>query len=169
MKRILSFFIVVAFFLSLPLVCFSGDLKIAYVNVFKVFNEYNKTKEYDEKLEVKRAAAEKELTARRGKIESIRSKLEVLKESKRKKEEGKLAEEVKSYREIERKAFVDIKKERDEKMKEIIEDINKIIKEYAAKHKFDLVINENAILYGNSAMDITSNILNLSNKQYKKK
>ena len=169
MKRVLSFLIVVSLFLSLPLVCFSEGLKIAYVDVFKIFNEYNKTKEYDDKLEEKRSAAEKELTARGEKIKSLRSKLEVLKEEKRKAEEGKLAEEIKSYKEIERKAFVDIKKERDEKMKEIIEDINKIIKEYAAKHKFYLVINENSILYGNSAMDITADILNLSNKQYKKK
>ena len=169
MKRVFSFLIVVSLFLSLPLACFSEGLKIAYVDVFKIFNEYNKTKEYDDKLEEKRSAAEKELTTRREKIESIRSKLEVLKEEKRKVEGDKLAEEIKSYKEIERKAFVDIKKERDEKMKEIIEDINKIIKEYAAKHKFDLVINENSILYGNSAMDITADILNLSNKQYKKK
>jgi len=169
MKRVLSVLVVMALFLSLPFVCFSADLKVAYVDLFEVFNEYNKTKDYDGELEKKSNAAKNQLTARREKIEKIRSKLEVLKESERKKEEGKLLEEINSYKNTERKVFVDLKKEKNEKMKEIFEDISKVIKEYAKKNKFDLVINENSILYGNKAMDITSDILNLSNKQYKKK
>ncbi len=54
-------------------------------------------------------------------------------------------------------------------MKNIVEDIDKIIEDYAKKNDFDLVVNSNAILYGAKTMDITSQILKISNKKYKEK
>ena len=56
-----------------------------------------------------------------------------------------------------------------EKMKEIVEDIDKIVEEYAKQNGFNLVVNSNAILYGEETMDITSQILKISNKKYRKK
>lgn len=169
MKKILGCLLIVAMAMSFFSVCFAKDMKIGYVDIFKVFNDYEKTKEYDEKLEVKKSTAEKKLEKKKETIEKLQSKLDLLKESERAKEEEKLSKELKEYRDLEREAFTDIRKERDEKMKDIVEDIDKIIKDYAKKNGFELIINSNAVLYGAKAMDVTDEILKISNKKYKKK
>ena len=169
MRKVVGCLLVLVLALSLSFTCFAKDLKIGYVDIFKVFNDYDKTKSYDTKLEAKKKAAEKKLEAKKILIEKMQQKLSVLKESQKKAEEEKIRKEVEAYQELNREAFVDIKRERDEKMKEIIEDINAVIKEYAKKNSFDLVINQSSILYGDKLMDVTSEILKISNQKYKKK
>jgi len=168
MKKFVSFLIVLGVASSF---CFSGfceDLKIGYVDIFEVFNDYKKTKEYDKTLEGKKEKAEKQLNAKKGTIEKMQKKLSILKEEEKAKEQEKIAKEVKQFQELERKSFIDIKKARDDKMKEIVEDINKVIEDYAKKNGFSLVVNENAVLYGEKVMDITADILKIANKTYAK-
>ena len=169
MKKIFGCLLVFAVIMSFSSTCFSKDLKIGYVDIFKVFNDYEKTKEYDKKLEKKKNAAEKKLEEKKVTIEKLQNKMSLLKEEERAKKEEELSEEVKEYRALEREVFTDIKKERDEKMKDIVEDIDKIVKDYAKKNGFDLVVNSNAVLYGAKSLDVTSQILKISNDKYKKK
>lgn len=169
MKRIIGSLIVLMMMMSFSSTCLAKDLKIGYVDIFKVFNDYEKTKEYDQKLEVRKSAAEERLEVKKETIEKLQNKLDLLKDSEKAKEEANLEKEVNEYRDLEREIFTDIKKERDDKMKDIIEDINVIIKDYAKKNNFDLIVNANTVLYGSKAMDITDQILKVSNKNYKKK
>lgn len=147
---------------------FSKELKIAYVDIFGLFNDYEKTKEYDKTLEEKKTTKEKDLDVEKKKIEGMQNKLSVLKDKEQTKQQEEISKAVKDFRKLERDVFVDLKKERDEKMKEIVDDINKVIKDYAKEKGFDYVINANAILYGDETMDITAEILKLVNKKYKK-
>jgi len=169
MRHLVSFLLVLAMAASFSLTSFSKDLKIGYVDIFEVFNEYEKTKEYDKNLEKKKIQAEKKLDSKKETITKLQSKISLLKEKDRAKEQKKISKEVKAYRELEREAFTDIKKERDTRMKDIVEDINEVIKNYANKNGFDLIINETSVLYGDKIMDVTSDILKISNKSYKKK
>ena len=82
--------------MSFSSTCFSKDLKIGYVDIFKVFNDYEKTKEYDEKLEAKKNTAEKELEKKKETIEKLQGKLDLLKEGEKAKEEEKLNKELPS-------------------------------------------------------------------------
>ena len=168
MKRYIIFTVAITLVCSFSFALQAKELKIGYVDIFKVFNDYKKTIDYDKTLEVKKEDAEKKLDAKKETIKKIKDKLSLLKEGEKAKEEEKMRKEADEYQELQRKIFIDIKKERDEKMQEIIEDINKIVEDYAKKNKFDIVINENAILYGNKVMDITDEILKISNQQYKK-
>ena len=169
MRRIIGCLLALTVMMSFSSVCFSKDLKIGYVDIFKVFNDYEKTKEYDKKLEAKKDAAEKKLEKKKETIEKLQGKLDLLKEGEKAKEEEKLSKELKEYRDLEREAFTDIRKERDEKMKDIVEDIDRIVKDYAKKNGFDLIVNSNVVLYGAKAMDVTNEILKISNKKYRKK
>ena len=60
-------------------VSFARDLKLAYVDVFGLFNEYEKTKEYDKALEKRKSLKEKELESEKKKIEKMQNKLSLLK------------------------------------------------------------------------------------------
>lgn len=166
MKKILLGFLIS--FLSL-FYSFSQELKIGYVDVFKVFNEYEKTKEYDGILEKRKEEEEKKLSEKREEIEKMQSKLSLLKEEEQEKEREKIVQATKEYKDLENEIFIKLKEERDEKMKEIIKDIDKIIRTYAEEEGFDLIVNETAVLYGKEPLDITSQILEKINKNYLKK
>jgi outer membrane protein len=147
---------------------FAKEIKIGYVNFMQVYNEYQKTKDYDVKLEGKKAEVEKNLNAKKEKIEELRNKLNVLNEKEQAKEKEKVEKEIQGFRELERKAFIDIKKERDEKMKEIFEDVSVVVQDYAKKKGYDLILDQPAILYGDKVMDVTADILKGANEKYKK-
>ena len=47
MRKCLIAIIALGLVIAFSSVSFSKDLKIAYVNIFEVFNEYDKTKDYE--------------------------------------------------------------------------------------------------------------------------
>ncbi len=169
MKKFFIFVAAVILGVSFCSIGFAKDLKIGFVDVYKIFNEYDKTKESESTLDKKKKKVEEKLIEKKNVLEKIQNKLETLNEEQKKVEESKLIQQVKEYRDLERTAVVDIRKERDEKMKEILEDINQVTKEYSKNNDFDLVVNENAILYsGDSIVNITDKILKLCNDNFKK-
>lgn len=156
-----------AFFL-----CFASsakELKMGYVDFFKVYNDYEKTKDYEKKLEEKKSIEEKKLDGKKSEIETMQNKQNLLKDEEKEKAKEQMMSALKGYKELEWQIFTDLKKERDEKRKELIEDITTVIEEYAKNNGFDLILYENAILYGQKTMDITSGIATLVNQRYKKK
>ena len=60
----------------------------------------------------------------------------------------------------------DLQKERADKMKLLVADVDKIIADYAKKGGFTLIVNKTAVLYADGSMDITKDIINIANKQY---
>ena len=143
------------------------DLKVGYVNIFKVFNEYKKTVDYDKKLAQKQKIKEQEIDKKKDKIKKEQNSLSLLKESEQKKQREKILKEVRELQEISRQAFLDLKKERDQSMKEIINDINNVVKKYAKTKKYDLIITGKSLLYANKSMDLTDEIISILNKNYR--
>ncbi|MFH1771903.1 MAG: OmpH family outer membrane protein [Candidatus Omnitrophota bacterium] len=167
-KRVASFILISGLLFLFLSVSFAEDLKIVIVDFLEVFNEYEKTKQYDQDLEKKKSAREKELEAKREEIENMQNKLSLLKENEQEKEKANIAEAVKSFKDMQREMLVDLQKERDEKMKLIVSDIEKTIGDYAKKNEYDLVVSKNAVLYSKETMDITSKILNIVNSKHDK-
>jgi len=168
MKKCVIFLVALFVTCSFCSGAFAKDLKIGYLNFLEVFNEYKKTKDYDEILNKKAEAKEKELKAKESEIEKMQSKLNVLKEKEKEKEQKNFEKAAQGFLQLKRQSLIDLKKEKDEKMKEIIEDIDKAIKDYSKKNNFDLVVHGSAVLYGNNAMDITQEILKIVNASSRK-
>jgi outer membrane protein len=154
--------------LIVPFTSFSQEIKIGYVNALEVYDKYTKTEDYDKVLEEKRIKEEEKLLKKKDEIEKMQSKLSLLKEDEQKKKQEEIAVAVNEFRTLEREIYIDLKKERDERMQELFEDINVVIKDYAQKNNFTLVLNETIVLYGQDTMDVTEDILNLMNEGYKK-
>ena len=165
--RKLSVLFVLAVVFTISQTVLAKEMKVGVVDVFEVFNEYEKTKDYDKSLDEKRVKKEAVLSEKKAEIEKLQSKMSVLNEEEKQKQSEQLMTAVRDYKSLEREAFIDLKKERDEKMKEIVEDINDLVKDYAKKNEFSLIINENAILYNDTSYDITAEILKLMNKTKK--
>ncbi len=167
MRKFFSILLAVGLSFSFATGSFAKDLKIGYVNTIEVFNEYQRTKDQDKQLEVKKEKAQETLEAREKEIQKIQNRLEVLKEGEREKEAEKLRTKMEEYRDIRQKEFTDIKKERDEMMKKIIDDIDQTVSDYAKKNNYDLIVNGNSVLYGQKQLDLTDTILKIINKKYK--
>jgi Skp family chaperone for outer membrane proteins len=148
---------------------FAKEIKIGCVDAIEVFNDYEKTKDYDKVLETKKQDKEKKLETKGAELEKLQNKISVLKKEEQVKEKGNLEKLQREFLELKRQAFIDLKKDRDEKMQEIIEDINKVIKDYAIKHAYDLMLYKSAVVYGDNSFDVTADILKLVNGGYKRK
>ena len=99
----------------------------------------------------------------------MQDKLDLLKEKEQEDQKEKIRQAITEYRNVEGQIFQDLKQESDERMKEILDDINKEIQDYAKKKSFDIIINKSAILYGGDDIDVTKDVLNSLNSNYKKK
>ncbi|MCR4337829.1 MAG: OmpH family outer membrane protein [Candidatus Omnitrophica bacterium] len=168
--KVLTVFILAAIFLT---VGFRGEAtaagKIGFVDLSKIFDGYQKTKEYDEVLGKKQAEYEKSRNAKIEKLKEAQGKLALLKESEKEKA-GKEMEQMKSdlltYDQAER---TELTKDRDEKIREILLEIEKQVSEFAKKEGYDFIINDRVLIYSNDALDITEPILKQLNAGYTKK
>lgn len=138
--------------------------KIGYVDLSRLFDEYHKTKEYDKKLEAKHANLEKIGKEKVEKIKKSESKLALLKEDQRKTLEDEIDAMKGEAQEFVRQEQSSLTKERNERIREILLEIEKIVSDFAAKKKYDIILNDRVLIYGNPAHNLTEEILTILNK-----
>lgn len=144
--------------------------KVGYMNLNKVFDEYAKTKEYDAALEAKSKDFEKERNAKVEALRDMQAKLEALKEDERNKQQAEIDKRIAELRDYDRQKKTDLTKERDEKIREILLEIEKTVSDYAKKENYALIVNYNALIYGdNATYDVTDKVLGILNASYPKK
>lgn len=138
--------------------------KIGYVDLSRLFDEYHKTKEYDKVLEAKHTDLEK---AGKGKIEKIKeseSKLALLKEDQKKVLEEEIDVLKGEAQEFVRQEQSNLTKDRNEKIREILLEIEKRVSDFAEKEGYDIILNDRVLIFGNPAQDLTEQILVILNK-----
>ena len=156
-------------FLMFSLTTVSAAEKYGFVDISKVFDSYKKTKNYDKVLEKEQKAKEKERDKKEAEIKKLEEKISLLSDAKKAKQEKVLEEKRQKLYEFMQGASVDLRKERDEKIKEILLDIQDIIDDYAKKNKFTLIFNDRVLLYANKSLDLTDEIAKILNGKNKKK
>ncbi len=140
--------------------------KIGFLDLSKVFDNYQRTKEYDGTLE----KSHKEYTDKRNekisKIQEAQSKLALLKEE----EKGKLQQEMEQMRadleSFDRAQQTDLTRQRDERIREILLEIEKVSSEFAKQEKYDFILNDRVLIFGNPSMDVTEQVLRMLNEGY---
>ena len=142
--------------------------KMGYVNLNRIFNEYQKTVEYDKTLEAKHGDYEKERNPKVDKIKEAQGKLDLLKE----KEKAKLQEDIENMKAeligFDKQKTTDLTKERNEMTREILLEIEQVINAFAKENNYSLIFNNQFLIYGDEKLDITEQILNRLNNTKKK-
>ena len=141
----------------------AGNGKMSYVNLSRIFDEYGKTKEYDAALEKKHNAYEQEHKDKLQKIKDAEGKLALLKEDEKNKLKGQIDKDQNDLVAFDRQKQTDLKRERDEKIREILGDIEKVVKDYAQKENYALILNDRVLIYGQETLDITNQVIKLLN------
>jgi outer membrane protein len=143
--------------------------KFAYVDLTRTFSEYGKTKDYDKSLGDKQGVYEAEREKMVNDVKTAEDKMKLLSDKEKESKKGDLETKINALREYDRAKQTDLRKEQDDKMKELLKDINEVIKQYAEKEGYSMVFNDRVLVYQNKSMDITDKIIELLNKDSKKK
>ncbi len=138
--------------------------KIAYVNLSRLFDEYSKTKEYDKVLESQHADFEKQRNAKIEQIREAQGKLALLKEDKKAELDQNIEKMKADLLEYDRQQKQDLTKDRNEKIRKILLEIEKIVSAYAKDQNYDYILNDRVLIYGNQALDKTEDVLKILNE-----
>jgi len=146
---------------------FAAD-KFAYVDLSRLFSEYGKTKDYDKSLNEKQNAYRAEIDKKTNEVKQYQDKLNLLSDKEKEAKKADFETKVKALQDFERQKLTDLRKEQDDRMKEIFKDIEESVKQYAEKEGYTLVFNDRVFVYQTKNMDITDKVMLILNKNYKK-
>ncbi len=142
--------------------------KFACVNLEKVFNEYQKTKDEEEKLTAEGKQKQAEIDARLKEIDKLKEGMDLLSDKEKEKKKKELDKKMEELRQFDRQARADLMKKRDTIIREILDEIDQGIKEYAKSKGYTIIFNSRALLYKQDKLDITDEVINYLNEKYKK-
>ena len=154
--------------LAMTTMSFAKDMKIAYVDLSRTFDNYQKTKEYDAVLQKEGEGFQKERDGMISKIRDAQGKLALLKEDEKAKVQADIDKQKSDLIEYDKQKRGELAKKRDEKVREILLEVEKIVSEMAKKEGYDYVLNDRVLIYGDPSQNITEKVLKALNDSYKK-
>ncbi|MDD5120917.1 MAG: OmpH family outer membrane protein [Candidatus Omnitrophica bacterium] len=154
------------------LVLFVGNAqaedKLGYVDLSRAFSEYNKTKGYDKTLSDKEKNYTEERDKKVADLKAFQDKLNLLNDKEREAKKDDLQAKVKAFQDYDRQKQADLRKEQEDKMKELLGDIQEAVKKHAEKEGYTIVFNDRVLVYQAKSMDITDKVIEILNKGQKK-
>lgn len=144
------------------------EAKFAYVDLAKLFDGYEKTKEYDKTLEADNSKFQTERNKLIEQIRDLQGKAAMLKDDAKAKNDKEMEKLKNEIMEFDRTKRADLTKARDEKVREILLEIEKVVSEYAKAQGITFVLNDRVLIYGKDTHNITEPILKSLNENYGK-
>jgi len=155
--------------LNVPQAIAQKATKIGFVDLSRLFDEYYKTKDYDKVLEEQHKSFEADRNTKIEKIQESQGKLALLNEDKKVELEEEIEKMKADLLEYDREKKTTLTKERNEKIREILLEIENVVSTYAEKESYSIILNDRVLIYGNPSIDVTEEILkNLNSNQPKK-
>ncbi len=103
----------------------------------------------------------------REKEKSLISQKNILEPDEFKKKVDSFKEEIKKFNQTRQSKTRQINLEKDQVSKSFLDEINKILKEFAEKNNIDIIISSNQMLIGKSDLDVTNKLLIMVNEKIK--
>jgi len=165
MKKLLVVLFVTVF--ALGIVGSAFALNVGYVDIKKVFNQYEGTKKAKAKLQGALEKEQKNIESKKDELLKLKDDLEKKASVLDKDKVRAKQEELQSKYEKLQKEAIEIEQklraQEEELTSNIVGEIRNIVKKIAEEKKFDLVFEQNMLLYGGE--DITFTVLKKMNEQ----
>ena len=170
MKSFKRFYLIVLIYLiSTASVYSSGNT--VFLDIDYVLNNSNLGKSIYIELEELNKSNVKKLSSKENLLKEKKLNIDKIKNisSKEKLEEDikKFNKEVEIYKMEKKKLLEDFKNKKKKELDNFLIKINPIIQEYMKKNSIDIVLEKNQIFMGNSLKDVSNDIINLINKNFK--
>jgi Skp family chaperone for outer membrane proteins len=167
-RKITAGFFTILMMLGLSLPAFAAEMKVAYVDVGEVFDNYQKTKDQDLVLKTAGEAKEKERNDMMAKIRSMEDELALLAADARAAKQGQLIEQKRQLEDFDRGVRQQLAEQRDKVVKEIFQEIDVIVQDFSTKGGYDMIFNKRVLLAQKKSFDITAQVSAELAKKYKK-
>lgn len=148
---------------------YAADMKIGYVDLARVFDEYQKTKDFDKSLEAKGTAKTAEREKMVNDIKKLRDEAEVLGAKAKEDKQGVIDEKMKSLQEFDRMTRDTLRKERDTMIQGILKEIEGTIQSYGKSQGYSMILSDRALVFKPETGDATNDIIKALNDNYTKK
>lgn len=168
MKKAISWIILPLMFLSFAVPAFAAELKVAYVAIDEVFDNYQKTKDQDLVLKTAGEAKEKERNDMMNSIRAMEDELALLSAAARAKKQEQLIEKKRQLEDFDRNVRQQLAEQRDKAVREIFQEIDTVVQDVSLKGGYDLVFNKRVLLSQKKDFDITAQVSAELAKKYKK-
>ena len=167
-RKIAAGFLAALMMLGLSLPAFAVEMKVAYVDVGEVFDNYQRTKDQDLVLKTAGEAKEKERNDMMAKIRSMEDELALLSADARAAKQEQLIEKKRQLEDFDRTVRQQLAEQRDKVVREIFQEIDVIVQDLSAKGGYDMVFNKRVLLAQKKNFDITAQVSAELAKKYKK-
>ena len=167
-RKVTAGFLAILMALGLSLPAFAAELKVAYVDVGEVFDNYQKTKDQDMVLKTAGEAKEKERNDMMAKIRSMEDELALLAADARAAKQEQLIEKKRQLEDFDRTVRQQLAEQRDKVVREIFQEIDVIVQDISAKGGYDMIFNKRVLLAQKKNFDITAQVSAELAKKYKK-
>ena len=127
MKALKVLGLAVIFGLMATMVTFADGIKIGYVDLSKVFDGYQKTKEFDAVLQSEGENFQKQRDAMVQKIQDAQNKLDLMKDSEKTSLQAGIEKQKNDVIAFDKEKRSELSKRRDDKVREIITEIQGIV------------------------------------------
>jgi len=144
-----------------------AEEKLGYIDLSKTFSEYSKTKEYDKVLTDKENVYTTERDKRANDLKQLRDKINLLSDKEKEAKQGDFQAKVKAFQEFVSQKEGDLRKEQDERMREIMKDIQESVKKIAEKDGYSMIFNDRVLVYQKKNQDITDQVVAALNTKKK--
>jgi Skp family chaperone for outer membrane proteins len=167
-RKMTACFLAILMMLGLSLPAFAAELKVAYVDVGDVFDNYQKTKDQDLVLKTAGEAKEKERNDMMAKIRSMEDEVALLAADARATKQEQLIEKKRQLEDFDRNVRQQLAEQRDKVVREIFQEIDVIVQDFATKGGYDMIFNKRVLLAQKKSFDITAQVSAELAKKYKK-
>ena len=169
-KRVWTIAIIaIMFAASAPAFAQDAAPKYAFVDVAKVFDGYQKTKDNDRVLQDTGKKKEEERDALVHEIRQMKDELALVNEDAKAKKQETLSAKMKELQDFDQEARQALGEQRNKVVREIFKDIDDGVQRIGERKGLDMVFNERALLYHHPKYDMTVEVMDDLNKGLAKK
>ena len=144
----------------------AGELKLGYVNLLKVYDGYQRTADSKQVLEQKGKQKQTELEGDFNELKKLRQSLELLNDQAKETKAREIEERSDEFKRLKARSEREFVQEQNQLAKQILDEIDQAVAEYAKANGFSLIMDERSLLYGEGAYDVTEEVLKVLNQGY---
>ena len=145
---------------------FADGLKLGYVSLLKAFDGYQRTADSKQVLEQKGKQKQTELEGDFNELKKLRQSLELLNDQAKETKAREIEERSDEFKRLKTRSEREFVQEQNQSAKQILDEIDQAVAEYAKANGFSIILDERSLLYGENAYNVTDAVLKLLNQRY---
>ena len=165
----IALIVLVGTFFSNSAALYAAGDKIGYVDLARIFDEYQKTKEFDKSLEAKGAQKQADRDKMVAEVKKLRDEAELLSAKAKDDRQALIDDKIKNLQEYDRVTRDSLRKERDNMVRDILKEIETVLQDYGKNQGYSFIFNDRVLVYKSEQADLTTPVIKVLNDSYTKK